>query len=253
MCTAEPEDSISSNNYEGIGPYDVLCGRHKLAFHNIGNKRLRVTVSTYMGRFTAAASRKEKSAIIASVLSLIESCGGRFLKWSSKEQEFVQIDRKKAYEKCGHLFRDMALAKSRSTTAGESTLKKHRNKQGRAGSITSEGSEQSDIILPYNSDEGGDDASSGVDEGSHSTRSNPSLATKQPARDVGPPTTTSSFEPISNFKQEIALEDWEDFASDWLGFDDAQDESSRTITNDQGGGVPPTGNFPGGSPNEFSL
>lgn len=96
-----------------LGPYDVLCGRHKAALNNIGNRRLRVTVSMFLDRFTAARDRKEKGLYIDAVLRSIEANGGRFLAWSAAEKSYLPINRKRAYDKCSHLFRDMALSASR--------------------------------------------------------------------------------------------------------------------------------------------
>lgn len=126
----EPQLKISAEKIDAdlppdLGPYDVLCGRHKAALNNIGNRRLRVTVSMYLDRFMTARDRKEKSLVISTVLSVVEQSGGRFLAWSAAEKAHVPIHRKRAYDKCSHLFRDMALAAARNTrrpSQGHNTL-----------------------------------------------------------------------------------------------------------------------------------
>jgi hypothetical protein len=40
-----------------VGPYDVICGRDKLAFNNIGNRRMRVFVEIYLTKYMAAESK----------------------------------------------------------------------------------------------------------------------------------------------------------------------------------------------------
>jgi hypothetical protein len=93
----------------GIGSYDVLCGRHKLAFNNIGNRRLRVTVSLSLERYLASPSRQDKSLIIISIVKLIQEIGGRFLQW--KKDHWIELGEKQAREKVGHALRDMASAR----------------------------------------------------------------------------------------------------------------------------------------------
>ena len=55
-----------------IGPYDVICGRNKTAFNNIGNRRFRFTIALALPRFLIAKSRKEKSIVIQSVQQLVQ-------------------------------------------------------------------------------------------------------------------------------------------------------------------------------------
>jgi hypothetical protein len=74
---------------------------------------MRLTVAISLGSFLKARKRTEKSAVIESVLRTIEDSGGTFLKWCKKDQYFTKIVRKKAYEKIGHAFRDMVLARGR--------------------------------------------------------------------------------------------------------------------------------------------
>ena len=60
-----------------IGPYDVICGRNKTAFNNIGNRRFRFTIALALPRFLIATSRKEKSIVIQSIQQLVHQNGGR--------------------------------------------------------------------------------------------------------------------------------------------------------------------------------
>lgn len=93
----------------GIGSYDVLCGRNKLAFNNIGNRRLRVTVSLSLERYLAKPGRQDKTLVIISILKLIQETGGRSLKW--KKDRLIELGEKQAREKVGHALRDMASAR----------------------------------------------------------------------------------------------------------------------------------------------
>lgn len=94
-----------------IGPYDVLCGRQKEVFRNVGNRRFRVTVSLAVNQYMAARSRVCKSKVICSVTEQVKATGGRFLKW--QENEWVELNEKRSREKVGHALRDMVSARER--------------------------------------------------------------------------------------------------------------------------------------------
>ena len=79
----------------------------------------------YLDRFMAARDRKEKGVYIDAVLRIVEENGGRFLAWSAAEQTYLPIHRKRAYDKCSHLFRDMAL----NTTRGQQNKRAIREQQ----------------------------------------------------------------------------------------------------------------------------
>jgi hypothetical protein len=93
-----------------IGPHDVLCGRTKDSFNNIGNRRFRVIVSTKLRKYVDVTStRKEKGQIIESLIQSTQECGGRFLQ--VRNGSLTELSYKQAYEKVGHAIRDMASAR----------------------------------------------------------------------------------------------------------------------------------------------
>jgi hypothetical protein len=94
---------------DGVGPYDVVCGRQKEAFRNVGNRRFRVTVSLFMEKYVAASTRQCKSKVIAAVAEQVKANSGRFLK--RRNNEWVELDDKQAKEKVGHALRDMVSAR----------------------------------------------------------------------------------------------------------------------------------------------
>jgi hypothetical protein len=94
---------------DGLGPYDVVCGRQKEAFRNVGNRRFRVTVSLFMEKYVAAPTRQCKSKVISAVAEQVQANGGRFLR--RRNNEWVELDDKQAKEKVGHALRDMASAR----------------------------------------------------------------------------------------------------------------------------------------------
>lgn len=108
MHQEEALPPVNTPTEEGVGCYDVLCGRHKAAFNNVGNRRFRVTVSLALDRYLQAKSRKDRSVVIASVAALVHSIGGRFLQ--RKKGAWVELSEKEAHNKTGHALRDLAAA-----------------------------------------------------------------------------------------------------------------------------------------------
>jgi hypothetical protein len=105
---------------EQIGLFDVLCGRDKAAFNNIGNRRFRITVSLSLERYLNAPTRKDKSIVIKSVVTMVRKNGGRFLQLLSSENEqtsYIELNEKQSHEKAGHALRDMALLRNAKKTA----------------------------------------------------------------------------------------------------------------------------------------
>ena len=118
--TPKTESVFFHEPTEQLGRYDVICGRHKAAFSNIGNCRFRVTVALFLARYKAASIRKDKSIIIHSVAALVRSNGGRFLQ--SHKGTWVELDDKMAHEKVGHALRDMAGKASSSKDSSTNSI-----------------------------------------------------------------------------------------------------------------------------------
>jgi hypothetical protein len=92
-----------------VGPYDIICGRSRTAFNNVGNKRFRVTIAMNLPRFMAASTKSHKSEVIRSTVQImLYENGTRFLKRT--KQGLVQLNERGAREKVGHALRDLALA-----------------------------------------------------------------------------------------------------------------------------------------------
>jgi hypothetical protein len=101
---------IFPNTYQLTG-YDVLVGRHKLAFNHVGNRRFRVVVSMFLPRYIQNPSRQERSLLILEIVETISRAGGHFLK-QNKYQQLVEISEKEKRNKVGHALRDAAAAES---------------------------------------------------------------------------------------------------------------------------------------------
>ena len=110
-------NTTTADSEHGITSVDVLCGRDKRAFNNVGNRRMRVLVSMLLPKYLAANSRQAKSLIIKELAESIRDCGGRFLKWSPSLHAYQELSDKKAHEKCSHAFRDMVSARSHAASS----------------------------------------------------------------------------------------------------------------------------------------
>jgi hypothetical protein len=95
-----------------LGPYDVLCGQCKTAYHNTGNRRFRITMlDMNLDAYLKCRSKAERLVLIASIVrTLAEEVGARFLK-PQKAGGFVELADIQAREKVSRALRDMAVAK----------------------------------------------------------------------------------------------------------------------------------------------
>lgn len=90
--------------------HDVICGRSKAAFANIGNHHFRVTISLYTDEYIKNTSRCDRSRLIQMIMDLIRyDCGGRFLK-TYHDGAWVELDEPAIRNKVAHALRDTAAA-----------------------------------------------------------------------------------------------------------------------------------------------
>ena len=88
-------------------PYTVIVGRGKEPKENIGNKRLRVMVKSYVEKYTHATDRRTKTRIVTSIVKSVRSCpGGMFVK-HAKNGRWYEVNDAVAREKVGYIFRDV--------------------------------------------------------------------------------------------------------------------------------------------------
>ena len=114
----EPLPAFPSSSYQ-LTDYDVLVGRHKLAFNHVGNRRFRVIVSMFLPRYFEHTSRRERSVLNLEIVETIQRAGGRFFK-EIKPGQLVEISEKEKRNKVGHALRDAAAA----VTANQNPKKK---------------------------------------------------------------------------------------------------------------------------------
>lgn len=101
-------DDEKHNRVNVLGFYDVICGRHKAAFDNIGNRRFRVLVALAHEKYANAPTRAHKSIVIKDIVDSVHNGGGRFLQRLGCN--WVELDEKQTHDKVGHALRDMAVA-----------------------------------------------------------------------------------------------------------------------------------------------
>ena len=93
--------------------YDILCGKGKQCFHNVGNLRLRVTVEIYMDSYLNKSDRKsKKSSIVSQILCAARSYHPErltgFVRKDRATGVWYEIGDKAARDKIGHIIRDLA-------------------------------------------------------------------------------------------------------------------------------------------------
>eukprot|EP00980_Cylindrotheca_fusiformis_P001860 scaffold417_cov97-Cylindrotheca_fusiformis.AAC.3 len=93
-----------------LRPYDILCGRSRSSFNNIGNRRFRVTVGMNVKRYDSIATRSERGNFILSLAhTLKDDVGFRFLR-ILKNGEKVELTEEEARAKIGHALRDLSAS-----------------------------------------------------------------------------------------------------------------------------------------------
>jgi hypothetical protein len=93
-----------------LSSYDVICGRHKDACNNIGNRRFRIIVALSAEKYMYTPTRAHKSLVIRDIVDAIHSSGGRFLQQCKfmNASTWEELDEKQVYDKVGHALRDMS-------------------------------------------------------------------------------------------------------------------------------------------------
>ena len=123
--TVSSSSSVRSSRpwpWQGLHPYDILCGKDQIAWNNIGNRRFRVTVALNARNYSSKINRQEKGTVIDTVLNLVHKNGGRFYK--RLDQTWVELSLKESREKVSHAFRDLRKReKSYAAAAAKKDLK----------------------------------------------------------------------------------------------------------------------------------
>ena len=91
-----------------MGPYDVICGRGRVAFNNIGNRRFRILISMNVDRYNDCEDRHRKGLFIRSLVCTFQNdIGARFFKL--KGGQLIELTECQIRQKVGHALKN-ALA-----------------------------------------------------------------------------------------------------------------------------------------------
>jgi hypothetical protein len=119
--TNDDEQKISPIRADDVQPYDILCGRDKATFNNVGNRRFRVSISLNIPRYEAAKTKAQKAQVIKYICYVLQNeVGVRFLKKDKSVEVYIELDASEARKKVGHALRDMSVARQSLTKKRES-------------------------------------------------------------------------------------------------------------------------------------
>ena len=100
-----------------------------------GNQRYVQILSDHVNRYMKATKRVEKTAVVVSILDVIDATGARFVKLDKKTGRYCELSSDQIYEKTSHSIRSMiknksvtASMKTTTTAKRQATSPKHRSK-----------------------------------------------------------------------------------------------------------------------------
>ena len=104
------DDSITMTAESVIlGPYDVICGRGKLSFNNIGNRRFRMIIGMNGSKYNNINSRHWKGLFIRSLVdTFVNEIGAKYYKMDrNNTKQLIELTKTQRREKIGHALRDV--------------------------------------------------------------------------------------------------------------------------------------------------
>jgi hypothetical protein len=106
--------------------YSVICGRvkGKASCNNVGNRRLRVIAGMSIERYSQAAKKAVKSAIVSEIIATIRRAGGHFCEYEWDTDTWFDVGDYYAREKVGTLLRDLLHAQYRSPAQSKIAIRK---------------------------------------------------------------------------------------------------------------------------------
>ena len=184
----KPKQQPNSSDIGEPKTKDVICARGRGFYKNEGNKIFTRVVKANLGRYRTAASRTEKSKVVASIVLTMQETGARFVRYDKKTNVWSELTRKRAHEKASHALRDHINAKpSASSRMAKSTS---------ASSLSSSDSKDESV------------QSSQATSRPASASPVPSCSMKeQPAGAVSSPNATITEKPSAHMKQVASTSD----------------------------------------------
>ena len=113
---------INRKSLSEIQPYDIIFGRDKVCYHNVGNKRFRILISLNLNKYLLATTRSERSALIHSLTTNLLDGQCQFCFWKRDHNALIKLDREQTQEKIGLALKD-AKSKHTSSSTSNSIIK----------------------------------------------------------------------------------------------------------------------------------
>jgi hypothetical protein len=99
-------------------PYSVICGRGRMCKTSIGNRRLEVIASMFVGRYSELSRKEDKTKIVSQILRMVKQACPKeqyaFVKYC--DGRWWEVETLIAREKIGAVLRDCLHSKYRSST-----------------------------------------------------------------------------------------------------------------------------------------
>ena len=122
-----PKDTLLGPDFQP-SPYSVICGRGKVCFDALGNRRLKVTATMFMNQYSEG-NKVVKSEILTSIIAITKGAcpqeRGAFIKYVGGR--WWEVDDGTARDKVGCVLRDCLHDKYRSSS--KSKIAKRRTSQ----------------------------------------------------------------------------------------------------------------------------
>ena len=115
------------------GCYDVICARGKMAKNHSGNRFYQRLITDAIPVYNTATSKADKSKIVDTILQVIASNNGAFVKQQAAASDgvYYQVSTSFAREKIGQNLRDKLSTKYKSSTKA----KRKRRRQHASSSV----------------------------------------------------------------------------------------------------------------------
>ena len=132
MLETSCDNSASSKSPDALlevdfqpSPYSVICGRGKICFDALGNRRLKVTASLFMHQYSEG-NKVQKSEILSNIIDITKaSCPlgrGAFIRFI--DGRWWEVDNNTARDKVGCVLRDCLHDKYRSSSKSKIAKRK---------------------------------------------------------------------------------------------------------------------------------
>lgn len=106
---------INENMEALLRPYDILCGRGRDSYNNVGNRRFRIFIGLHLNKYIEAEGRRRKGRVIdVLVRTLVDEMGARFFR-ENNGKLVDDLSVKQIRQKVGHALRDLAAFNASTT------------------------------------------------------------------------------------------------------------------------------------------